>query len=91
MYKLSQKGLLFKKKVKNQEVISKAMRTRLEKVLNILCFIHSYYSQFEEKLDSTVKRLDSVAREKVKTLIDVGKWTVQKFSIVKGNIDKNHR
>ena len=52
------------------------MRARLEKVLNILCFIHSYYSQFEEKLDSTVKRLDSVAREKVKTLIDVGKWTV---------------
>jgi hypothetical protein len=42
-------------------------------------------------LDLTVQRLDSNAREKVKTLIDVRKWTVQKFSIIKNNIDKTHR
>lgn len=36
-------------------------------------------------------RLDGNAREKVKTLIDVRKWTVQKFSIIKNNIDKTHK
>jgi hypothetical protein len=36
-------------------------------------------------------RLDAAAREKVKTLIDVSKWTVQKFEQVKNNIDKRHR
>lgn len=42
-------------------------------------------------MQETVDRLDSKAREKVKTLIDVRKWTVQKFSIIKNNIDKTHR
>jgi hypothetical protein len=42
-------------------------------------------------MQQTVDRLDSKAREKVKTLIDVSKWTVQKFSIIKNNIDKTHR
>jgi len=42
-------------------------------------------------LQSTVDRLDGNAREKVKTLIDVRKWTVQKFSIIKNNIDKTHK
>jgi hypothetical protein len=42
-------------------------------------------------LDSTLARLDAAAREKVKTLIDVSKWTVQKFEQVKNNIDKRHR
>lgn len=27
----------------------------------------------------------------MKTLIDVSKWTVQKFSVIKNNIDKTHR
>lgn len=35
--------------------------------------------------------MDADAREKVKTLIDVSKWTVQKFAQVKNNIDKRHR
>ena len=35
--------------------------------------------------------MDAAAREKVKTLIDVSKWTVQKFEQVKNNIDKRHR
>ena len=67
------------------------VKARLQKVLHILSFIHSYYGQFEEKLNQTVRRLDSAAREKVKTLIDVRKWTVQKFTVVKSNIDKTHR
>ena len=46
------------------------------KVINILSFIHCYYGQFENKLRKTVERLDSAARTKVKTLIDVSKWTV---------------
>jgi len=67
------------------------VRTRLSKVVNILAFIHGYYGQFEAKLTATVERLDSAARTKVKTLIDVRKWTVQKFTVVKNNIDKTHR
>lgn len=42
-------------------------------------------------MQKTVERLDSAARTKVKTLIDVRKWTVQKFTQVKNNIDKTHR
>ena len=67
------------------------IKIRLAKVINILSFFCSYYGQFEDKLRKTVERLDGAARTKVKTLIDVGKWTVQKFSIVKNNIDKTHR
>ena len=67
------------------------MKKRLSKVINVLNFILSYYGQFAEKLRNTVDRLDGAARTKVKTLIDVSKWTVQKFTIVKNNIDKTHR
>lgn len=66
-------------------------RDRLQKVLNILYFVYNYYNQFQQKLKSTVERLDADAREKVKTLVNVKKWTVQKFSIVKNNIDKTHK
>jgi len=43
---------------------------------SILFYIINYYGQFEEKLDKTIDRLDKQAREKIKTLIDVSKWTV---------------
>jgi len=59
--------------------------------VNILDFVAAYYVQFKEKLEATIARLDAEAREKVKTLIDVSKWTVQKFAQVKSNIDKRHR
>lgn len=64
---------------------------RLTQLVNALDFVHNYYGQFLGKLQSTVDRLDGNAREKVKTLIDVRKWTVQKFSIIKNNIDKTHK
>ena len=47
--------------------------------------------QFKPKLNQTIERLDKDAREKIKTLIDVKKWTIQKFSTLKNNIDKTHR
>jgi hypothetical protein len=59
---------------------------RVEKVGNILNFVIGYY-----RLTSTIARLDAEARDKIKTLIDISKWTVQKFSQVKSNIDKTHR
>ena len=67
------------------------MLGRLTATLNILEFVSSYYGQFRERLHSTIARLDANAREKIKTLIDVSKWTVQKFAQVKNNIDKRHR
>jgi hypothetical protein len=67
------------------------MVERYKKTRCILTFIVNYYAQFEPKLIKTIERLDAKAREKVTTLIDVGKWTVQKFSQVKNNIDKVHR
>lgn len=54
-------------------------------------FTLGYYGQFKGKLIRTIARLDAQAREKVKTLIDVSKWTLQKFTQVKSNIDKTHR
>jgi 1,6-anhydro-N-acetylmuramate kinase len=56
-----------------------------------LSFVIGYYGQFKEKLEKTIGRLDAQARDKIKTLIDVSKWTVQKFAQVKNNIDKTHR
>lgn len=67
------------------------VKERLTKVLNILHFVLGYYGQFKPKLERTIARLDAAARQKIKTLIDVSKWTVQKFSQVKSNIDKTHR
>jgi hypothetical protein len=64
---------------------------RLRKVINILHFVLGYYCQFTGKLQRTIARLDASAREKIKVLIDVSKWTVQKFNQVKNNIDKTHR
>lgn len=54
-------------------------------------YVISYYGQFKPKLAKTIARLDEQARDKIKTLIDVSKWTLQKFSQVKSNIDKTHR
>ena len=56
--------------------VSPKMHLRLRKVINVLHFVFEYYSQFTSKLTSTIARLDADAREKVKTLIDVSKWTV---------------
>ena len=85
----------FKFKFTTQFLTSQSQKSksylRLQKTLNLMDFVTSYYSQFTGKLDSTLARLDAAAREKVKTLIDVSKWTVQKFSQVKNNIDKRHR
>ena len=53
--------------------------------------MYNYYLQFKPKLASTIERLDAGARTKIKTLIDVSKWTLQKFSVVKNNIDKTHK
>ena len=67
------------------------MQARLISTLNILDFVSSYYGQFRDRLQSTIARLDADARDKIKTMIDVSKWTVQKFAQVKNNIDKRHR
>jgi hypothetical protein len=64
---------------------------RIRKVTNILHFVLGYYGQFREKLSRTIARLDAAARDKIKVLIDVSKWTLQKFTQVKSNIDKTHR
>ena len=63
-------------KLKSQRQCPEIVQMRLEKVINILAFVHTYYGQFKDKLNKTVERLDSAARTKVKTLIDVSKWTV---------------
>ena len=68
-----------------------AMSVRLTHILNIMHYTLHYYSQFKDKLAQTINRLDQESRDKIKTLIDVSKWTVQKFNIVKNNIDKKHK
>ena len=50
--------------------------TRLSRIISTLHFILNYYTQYHPKLLSTILRLEEAAREKVKVLIDVGKWTV---------------
>ena len=52
------------------------MKQRLKNFINMLAFVVTYYGQFRNKLVQTVERLDSDARTKIKTLINVSKWTV---------------
>jgi hypothetical protein len=52
------------------------MLARLTATLNILEFVSGYYGQFRERLQSTIARLDANDRDKIKTLIDISKWTV---------------
>mmetsp|Transcript_29535 Transcript_29535/g.44960 ORF Transcript_29535/g.44960 Transcript_29535/m.44960 type:complete len:312 (+) Transcript_29535:10293-11228(+) len=73
------------------DTMKELVLTRLGEVLNILHFTLRYYGQFRDKLQRTTARLDAQAREKIKVLIDVSKWSVQKFTQVKNNIDKTHR
>ena len=67
---------LLKYFIAKQPTVDSVQLIRLVKVLRILNFSVNYYTQFEPKLQKTIERLDAKAREKVKTLIDVGKWSV---------------
>ena len=67
-------------KMRVPKSIRDKMKTRLMATINVLDFVAGYYGQFRERLQSTMARLDADARDKVKTLIDVSKWTVQKFA-----------
>ena len=49
-------------------------------MLNCISFVLGYYSQFKDRLRKTTERLDAAAREKVKNLIDISKWSVAKFA-----------
>jgi hypothetical protein len=49
---------------------------RIRKVINIIHFVLGYYGQFKGKLSRTIERLDAAARDKIKVLIDVSKWTL---------------
>ena len=73
------------------EKVKSQVLKRASRVCNILVYVISYYGQFKPKLAKTIARLDEQARDKIKTLVDVSKWTLQKFSQVKSNIDKTHR
>ncbi len=81
---------MFKKELKARQVPDK-LKPRHSKVLNVLSYVTGYYGQFEHKLDLVINRLDLDAREKVRTLIDISKWNIQKFDQLKSNVDKTHR
>jgi midasin len=51
-------------------------------VSNILHFVYMYYKQMEDKHQKVMKELQKDTEEKVKTVIDVSKWSVQKFETV---------
>ena len=77
--------------LQSKEVTSEQIRVRMGKIANVMNFAVNYYSQFEAKLIKKIETLDGAAREKVRVLIDVSKWSVQKFAQVKTNIDRTHR
>ena len=56
----------------------------IESVAN---FVRRYYQQFVPKLIEEKHELESRAKEKIQTLVDVSKWSVQKFTVIKSNID----
>ncbi|CAI2366578.1 unnamed protein product [Moneuplotes crassus] len=48
-------------------------------VSNILHFVYMYYKQMETKHADVMKELQKETDEKIKTVVDVSKWSVQKF------------
>lgn len=51
-------------------------------VSNILHFVYMYYHQLQDKHKTVMHELQSETETKIKTVIDVSKWSVQKFETV---------
>jgi hypothetical protein len=51
-------------------------------VSNVIYFVYMYYSQLRDKHKEIMKELQTETETKIKTLIDVSKWSVQKFETV---------
>lgn len=51
-------------------------------VSNVIYFVYMYYSQLKDKHKEIMKELQTETETKIKTLIDVSKWSVQKFETV---------
>ena len=52
-------------------------------VSNILHFVYMYYKQMQTKHADVMKELQKETEEKIKTVVDVSKWSVQKFKTVR--------
>jgi hypothetical protein len=48
-------------------------------VSNILHFVYMYYNLLQDKHALVMKELQKETEEKIKTIVDVSKWSVQKF------------
>lgn len=51
-------------------------------VSNVLHFVYMYYSYFQEKHKNVMAALQKDTEIKIKTIVDVSKWSVQKFETV---------
>jgi hypothetical protein len=51
-------------------------------VSNVLHFVYMYYKQMETKHADVMKELQKETEDKIKTVVDVSKWSVQKFETV---------
>jgi len=52
-------------------------------VSNVIHFVYMYYCQLKDKHKEIMKTLQNETETKIKTLIDVSKWSVQKFETVR--------
>lgn len=49
---------------------------------NVIHFVYTYYTLFKVHYDDVMKKLQTETETKIKTVVDVSKWSVQKFRTV---------
>jgi midasin (ATPase involved in ribosome maturation) len=81
----------FENRLVHLQIIEEQSRTLKNRMIeNLANFVRRYYAQFVPTLTEEKRDLEQKAKEKIQTLVDVSKWSVQKFTIIKSNIDRTH-
>ena len=56
---------------------------------HVIHFVYTYYKLFQQHYDDVMKELQNETETKIKTIVDVSKWSVQKFKTVSFSIYLN--
>ena len=54
---------------------------------HVIHFVYTYYKLFQQHYDDVMKELQNETETKIKTIVDVSKWSVQKFKTVSFSIN----
>lgn len=73
----------FKNRLLHLHIVKDQMESSNKKgASNVIHFVHSYYSMLKPVFEEVMKQLQTETETKIKTIVDVSKWSVQKFRTV---------